>query len=161
MGNVAVGSQARSTVTVLFTVMLLLNVVFLTLVLIGGRNTRTLPVWAGLQDDVPVGWRLALVILGTTAAWFSARSLYKLLVRDGGSPDDSVSTAMSLLSFLVVIMLAYAFLTYAAWMWLPILLLVVLIWSTLAIWGVVGGAPVVTALAVAVGVAMLTWYVFA
>jgi hypothetical protein len=82
--------------------------------------------------------------------------LYKMLVRgdealqvNGVSPREAVGSALSLLSYLLLVVCAYAFLGMGVWYWLPVLFLVVLVWSLLSIWSLVGWLPMLAALALA------------
>lgn len=158
MSGLAMARRTRVSVTGLFIVLLLVNVIFLTFAFIAASGSDgAVPVWTRLSDDAPVGVRLLLLVIGAAGSWFSARILFKMLVRDGVPPSDSVGPAFSLVSYLMLILAAYAFFSYAAWAWLPLLLLIALVWSIVALWSLVGTLSVVGALVIAVSGGVLAW----
>jgi hypothetical protein len=140
----------------IFTVFLIINVVVLTMAVLTRLRPGPGPQLLVMGPEVSLGVRLGVVLIVAVASWLFAQMLYKMLVRgdealqvNGVSPREAVGSALSLLSYLLLVVCAYAFLGMGVWYWLPVLFLVVLVWSLLSIWSLVGWLPMLAALALA------------
>jgi hypothetical protein len=144
-----------------FLTFLLVNAVILTMTMLAFRqgDLSVLP-W-GTAGEYAIGLRFLLVLAAAVVSWLLARVLYKQLVTALVSPDDSCSTASSVMSYLVLTLAAVAFLGPAAWLWLPVLFVIVLLWSTATMWSIVGRNAAVASLAVASAAMVATWFLVA
>lgn len=150
MQAVIAPTRARWTLMLIFTVFLIVNVIVVCMAAVAAirGNVSLLP--PHLDADTPMGIRFAIVLVTGFAAWFLAQMLYKQLVKERVTPADSISPAMGLLSYLLLIGAAYAFLGFGSWLWLPFLFVVVFIWTILSLWSLVGWIAMVSAIAMAV-----------
>jgi hypothetical protein len=153
-----VAARARHTIALLFTIFLLINVVVLTMAALSVATGNLLLLPPHLGADTATGARLALLLVGGAAAWFFARMVFQLLVNAEVGVEDAVGPSFSLLSYLILIVAAVTFLGSGSWLWLPVFFLIVLVWSVVTIWGLVGGAVTIAGLAVALLGAIVTWY---
>ena len=149
-GQVAV-ARARWTLAVVFTVFLLANVVSVSMLF-----THHLP--PHFESDVPIGMRLGLVLLACVIAYVLAQMLYKLLVRETVPASDAAQPAMSLLAYLVLIAATFGFLGLGSWLWLPVLFLLVVIWTVLSLWHLLGWKFMIGILVLAIAVGVLSGF---
>lgn len=159
MADLALGSRTRGTLTTMFAAFLLANVMFLALAMVSARGA-VVPAWVHLEDDFATGLRLLFVVGGGFLSWLLARTLYKKLVQEHVPPSDSVGPALALGSYLVLVLAAYAFFS-TAWIFLPLLLVIVVVWSAISLSSLVGTVSVVLACCVAVAGGVLVWLVLA
>jgi hypothetical protein len=152
-----VSARARNTLITLFIIFLVMNVIALTMTMVAMRDDDASLLPPNLGPDAAIGLRLLFVIIGGGVSWFCAQILYKLLVRGFLPPSEACGAACSLMSYLLLVFAAVAFLGAGAWLWLPLLFLIVLCWSTLHIWSVVGAVATVATLIIASGAMIATW----
>jgi hypothetical protein len=152
MYQAATNNRARWTLAVIFIVFLAVNVAILSMAAIAAFHADWDRLPPHIGADTPMGLRLAILAVVMLASWFFARTLYRLLVGEEVRPSESLSPAYGLLSFLVLVAAAYCFLGFGTWLWLPVLFLVVLVWTVLALWTLVGARWIATAL----GIALIT-----
>jgi len=157
-GSIA-ASRARWTLATVFTVFLLINVVVLTLAFLAQLRNDPSKLPPHLGEEVSVGVRLLVIAIGAVFSWFLARMLFKHLVVQDVSPGDSVGPAYSLLSYLLLVLAAYSFLGFGTWLWLPGLFLIVLVWSLISLWSLVGWLPMIVALVLAALTAFFSWVI--
>jgi len=160
MNQTAVRSRARWTLAVVFTVFLALNVAILSMAAIAAFHSDWDRLPPHISADTPMGLRLGILAVIIFASWFFARALYRLLVGEEVLPSDSLSPAYGLLSYLVLVGAAYCFLGFGTWLWLPVLFLLVLIWTLLALWSLVGSRAMVAALCIALLTVIVIIFVF-
>jgi hypothetical protein len=159
MNQTAIKSRARWTLAVIFTAFLALNVAILSMAAIAAFHNDWERLPPHISADTPMGLRLVILAIVTLASWFFARSLYRLLVGEDVPPSASLSPAYGLLSYLVLVAAAYCFLGYSTWLWLPILFLLVLVWTVLSLWALVGWRAMVAALCVAAVTVIVIFFV--
>jgi hypothetical protein len=151
-------TKVRNIVLAVFALFLFLTAVALTITmiaLVAGEQSR---LYWDLGEEVAVGVRLLIFVVGAALIWAMARALYKELVKGLGAPDDASNISVSLMSYLVLLVAVVAFLGAAAQIWLPILFLIVLLWSSIAIWRLVGSTMTLGTVAVAIMAIVTTWY---
>jgi O-antigen ligase len=158
MAELVERSRARWMLAVMFTAFLLVNVVILTMTFIAGLRGDPSRLPPHMGEEVSLGVRMGLVVVGLLASWFFARMLFQLLVNREDRPSQAVGPSLSLLAYLALLVMAYSFLGFGTWLWLPVLFLFVLVWSMLSLWSLVGFGLMLVGLCVALAGGALTWY---
>jgi hypothetical protein len=151
-------TKVRNLVLAVFALILFVVAIMLTITmiaLVAGEQSR---LYWDLGDDVAVGVRLVIFVIGAGLIWLMARALYKQLVKGLGAPDDASNIAVSLMAYLMLTVAVVAFLGAAAQIWLPILFLIVLLWSSIAVWRLVGSTMTLGTVTVAMMAIVTTWY---
>jgi len=156
-----VPAKVRTTLALVFIAFLLVNVIFLTMAIVSAwrGNVALLPPHLG--EDIAFGVRIGIVLVGGFASWMCARIMFQQLVRQKIDPAEAVGPAWSLVSYLLLLVATISFLGLGSWLWLPLLFLIVTVWSVLTVWSMVGATGVVAGLVVALVGAALTAYVIA
>lgn len=157
MAKPRIPKKARVTLGLLFAVFLLINSIFLVLEAAAGLTGEG--GFRFLSADVSVAARLLLFVIGIGTSWLLARMLYKFLIKGKITVSDSVNTAYILLFYLLLTFATFSFLGAIGWFWLPLLFLVLLIYTVFTLWRLIGalftiGVVVLTFLAM-IG----TWFV--
>ncbi|HKV91294.1 MAG TPA: hypothetical protein VJW20_01965 [Candidatus Angelobacter sp.] len=160
MNQTAVKSRARWTLATIFTVFLTLNVAILSMAAIAAFHGDWDRLPPHIGADTPMGVRLGILAVILLASWFFARALYRLLVGEEVLPSESLSPAYGLLSYLVLVGAAYCFLGYGTWLWLPVFFLLVLIWTLLALWSLVGSRAMLGGLCIALLTVIVIIFLF-
>ncbi len=138
MSGAVAATRARWILAFIFTLFLVLNVVMISMIVMSviHHEPRFLPPHLG--PDVAFGERLGLVIIACVVAYFLAQQLYRLLVREDVPPSESVSPSMGLLAYLVLIVATFGFLGLGSWIWLPVVFLLLFIWTVVGLWSLLG-----------------------
>jgi len=156
-GSVA-APRARWILAFIFTLFLLLNVVIISMVLTAVfEHDLVRLIHLVLNENAAMGLRVGLVLLAAIVAYFLAQQLYRLLVRENVPASEAVSPSMGLLSYLVLIIAAYGFLGLGSWIWLPVLFLLVLLWTVISLWSLLGWLFMTVILLIAVFGGVLTY----
>lgn len=160
MAQALAAKSVRTTLGVVFTVLLVVNVVILTMAARAAADGAAL-LPPHLGPEVAVGVRLLLFVAGAAAAWLFARFLFQTLVKREVSSLEATGPALSLMAYVVIFVTAYAFLGFGTWLWLPLLFTIVFFWSLVSVWSLVGAAAMVVSLLGAVAAGVLTWMIWA
>jgi hypothetical protein len=144
MATVRTAQNVRTTLAVLFTLFLLINAIFQTLAVVAGlRQTQLL--LTVFNEDTSPSIRLIVFLIGCGVSWLLARTLYKFMLKGRVAVGDSTNTAFVLFFYFLLIFATLAFLNVITWFWLPVLFLILLVYTIFTLWSLVGGA--LTALA--------------
>lgn len=144
--------NVRNTIAIMFTIFLLINAVAQTVAVIGGLRQTSMIV-TPFNEDTPPALRLILFLIGMGLSWILARILYKFMVRGKISVDESTNTSYVLMFYFLLLFATLSFLNVINWFWLPVLFLVLLVYTIFTLWSLVGGlkaavAGVVTLMAI-------------
>lgn len=156
MAKEKTAKQVRLVLGLLFALFLLVNAVFHTLAIIAGLNGKGPPFV--LPEDISPALRLILFIIGIGVSWLLARMLFKYLIDGRVSVGDSTNTAYILLFYLLLTFATFSFLGVIGWFWLPVLFLVLLLYSIFTLWKLIGG-PLTAGVVALTFVAIIgTWF---
>ncbi len=157
MARPKTATGVRLTLGFFFLLFLLFNAIFQTLAVIAGLNHQE-PIRL-LPEDLSPGVRLLIFLIGIVVSWLLGRTLFKSLIHARVEVSDSTNIAYVLLFYLLLVMATFAFFSVVGWFWLPALFLILLIYSLVALWRVIGGVVAGCALALMLIVVACTYYV--
>jgi hypothetical protein len=155
MAKAKTAKQVRLVLGLIFALFLLVNGVFHTLAVMAGLGGET-PL-SLLPEDVSPAVRLILFVIGIGVSWLLARMLFKFLVNEEVLVGDSTNTAYILLFYLVLTFSMVSFVSVLGWFWLPVLFLVLLIYSVFTLWKLIGGLLTAGAVALTFIAMIGTW----
>lgn len=158
MAKAKAAKNIRLLLGILFLTFLLFNAVFQTLAVIAELHQKE-PVRIFFSEDTSPGIRLLLFFIGIGASWLLSRMLFKLLIKGNVRVGDSTDTAYVLGVYLLLTFATACFISVISWFWLPVLFLVLLIYSVLALWKLVGGPFTGGAVALTFITIICIWYV--
>jgi len=149
--------RVRRTVGSLFVALLVVNTALLTLAAAWAiKKEQTFEI---LPSDVSLLLRLLALAFGAALSWFVGRTLYFFLVkREVRADTEGVSIAYAMMFYFLLLLLTLIYLGWVSWMWFPILLIVVVIYSVIVLWSFVGPAWVFGGLALAAVAGGLIWF---
>jgi len=139
MGTQKTGQSVRNILAMLFTIFLLINAILQTLAVIGGLRHTSLLITPFNEDSSPA-IRLILFLVGFGISWVLARMLFQYMIKGKLSVGDSTHTAYVLLLYLMLIFASFCFLNVIGWLWLPLLFLILFLYTIFTLWSLVGGA---------------------
>ena len=126
----------RAMVTVVFGAFFLLNVLLLVMALWaafgGGWKAALIP------QDVGMGIRLTIFLVGAGVSWFLGRWLFLQMVEGEVGVDESSNAAFVLLFYLLLVFIGVSFLGGWTWLWQAVLLLVLVLLTLFTLRRLVG-----------------------
>lgn len=150
--------QVRLWLGLIFTLFLASNAFLSTLAALGGLRTGN-PIML-LSADTSPAVRLLMFVIGLAVSWGIGNIIYRLLINGEIRVGESVIIAYVFLGFLLLIFAAIAFLGIFYWFLLPLLFVILLVFSILVLWRLLGGLFTLGAIAAALLVAFVTYYLF-
>lgn len=157
MAKAKAAKNIRLILGFLFLIFLIINAVFHTLAVIAGMKGQD-PIRL-MPEDISPGVRLLIFLIGIGLSWILARMLFKFLISGKVQVGDSTNIAYVLLGYLLLTFATFSFFSVIGWFWLPVLFFILLIYSLLALWKIIGGAFTSCAFALTLVVIICTWYV--
>jgi hypothetical protein len=148
--------KVKLVVGLLFTLFLVINAIFHTVAVHAWMNDKN-PVFPPLEDISPAV-RILLFLVGIGVSWLLARMLYRFLIKGEVTVGDSVNTSYILLFYLGLTFATFSFLGVMAWFWLPLLFLVLLIYSIFTLWSLIGGLFTIGAVVLTFFAIIGTWF---
>ncbi|HEX8174608.1 MAG TPA: hypothetical protein VF543_05760 [Pyrinomonadaceae bacterium] len=150
--------QARLWLGIFFVIILAANAFFSTIAVLSGlKDNATFTPFA--LDTSPVV-RLLLFIISLAVSWGISHLVYRTLIRGEISVSESVPIAYIFLGFLLLFFGAIAFVSIIHWLLWPLAFFILLIFSVIVLWRLLGGLFTVGAIAAAIIVAFITFYLF-
>jgi hypothetical protein len=140
----------------IFAFFLILNAIFDTIAFVAKSNEGQASV--GLPADTSPAVRLLMFLIGAVVSWLLGGMLYRFLIKGTIPVSESTNTACVLVFYFVLTFATFAFLGVLAWFWLPLLFLVLLIFSVITLWGLLGGVFTTGAVVGAFAAAFVTFY---
>ena len=156
----ASSSNPRKSAGVLFFCVLVVSMCLCALAAARSGDDQSAPLRL-LPEEVTLAVRLLLFICGAALSWAVGRWLYKFLVRGFVPMAESLSGALAMLFFGLLLFVMIAFIGELPWAVILVLLLMVLAFSIPAFWRLLGGRLAGAILAVAFVVAGATFYLTA
>lgn len=151
--------QARLLVGMFFALFLVVSAWLTTLAVIGRLNADA--AWGNLLPlDTSPAVRLLFFVIGMAFSWLVGRVFYRQMIKGEVWVDDSVSIAFGLTFYLLLIFAAVFFLGVIYWLLLPIAFFILVVFSMLSIWRLLGGLYSFGALAAAAITSVVTLYLF-
>jgi len=133
----AVQQAKRSPMVVaIFGVFFLINVLLLALALLAAFKEGKAPQL--LPEDVGMGVRLLLLVIGFGASWGLGHWMYRQLVDEEISVDESATAALVLMCYLLLVFAGVAFLGGISWIWQGALLIVLSLFTLFGLNRVLG-----------------------
>jgi hypothetical protein len=148
--------QARNSLAVAFTFVLLVCAVVQTLTVVAGLKQRQM-LTTPFTDDSSPALRLIVFLLGAGASWLLARIVYKRMVRGEVTLSDSANAAFVMLFLALLLSATLAFLNVISWYWLPAFFVLVLLYGVFTLWTLVGVAKASAAMVITVTAIVFTF----
>lgn len=128
-----------------FTIFCLANVMLLVISLLVAFKNSKLQL---LPEDVGLGVRILIFLLGAGLSWALGRWLYMRMVEGAIRVSESASAALVLLFYLLLTFAGLAFLGGFSWIWQAVFLLVLMLMTLLGLSRVIGTLASILVLAV-------------
>jgi len=151
--------QVRLWIGMCFALFLVVSAWLSTLAVIGGLNADA-PWGYIIPPDTSPAVRLLFFVIGLGFSWFIGRMFYRWLISGEIGVADSVSIAYALGLYLLLAFAAIVFLGVLHWFLLPFMFLILVVFSVLSIWRLLGGLYSFGALAAAAITSVVTLYLF-
>ncbi len=149
--------QVRQRIGLIFALFLVLSAFLSTLAIIGGFKDDA---WVLMPPDTPPIVRLLFFVIGLGFSWFIGRMFYRMLINGEIGVSDSVSIAYALALYLLLMFAGAFFLGVIYWFLLPFMFILLVVFSVLSIWRLLGGLYSFGALAAAALTSVVTLYLF-
>lgn len=130
-------AQVQWTLAILFGLFMIANGIFHALAVLAGLNGQVPALL--LPEETAPAVRLLIWVIGFILSWYLARILYMFLLRRDVSVGDSTNMAYGLLFYLTLTASTFSFFGIVSWFWLPLLFLILLIYTIFGLWSLVGG----------------------
>ena len=128
-----------------FTIFCLANVMLLVISLLVAFKNSKLQL---IPEDVGLGVRILIFLLGAGLSWALGRWLYMRMVEGAVRVPESASAAFVLLFYLLLTFAGLAFLGGFSWIWQAVFLLVLMLMTLLGLSRVIGTLASILVLAV-------------
>jgi len=128
-----------------FTIFCLANVMLLVISLLVAFKNSKLQL---IPEDVGLGVRILIFLLGAGLSWALGRWLYMRMVEGAIRVSESASAALVLLFYLLLTFAGLAFLGGFSWIWQTVFLLVLMLMTLLGLSRVIGTLASILVLAV-------------
>ena len=150
---VSQGKNVRPMITAIFGLFLLFNVLLLVLALLAAFKGVEVDL---LAEDIGLGVRMLIFLLGLGASWALGRWLFMRLIEGEIPVNESGTAALVMLFYLALIFAGLAFLGGFSWIWQSVFLLILLLMTFLGLSRIMGILPgiLVIVLCLAAGAAL-------
>ncbi len=128
--------RVRLAIGLLFAVFLIVNVIIQTMGIVS--NLKSGQAFFLLPGDVSMGIRIILFLIGVGISWLLARQIYSFMLKGEISVNESANTAFTVLFCIALTITTFAFLGALAWFWLPVLLLILFMYTMFILWRLLG-----------------------
>ncbi len=156
MANAALQKNVRLTLSTIFGVFFLANVLVFVLSLwaaFGGKAVL-------LPEDLSTGVRLVIFVVGAGISWVAGRWLFMQLIHGELGVDESSNAAVLMLGYLLLMFTGIAFISAWSWLWLLILLLVLVLGTMLILRRIVGLPIALTIMTMSVILGIVVYRLF-
>lgn len=129
--------KIRMAIGLIFAGFLILNVIIHTMGIV--VNLKAGKAFFILPADISFGIRIFLFLIGIVISWLLAQKVYKFMLEGECAVNESANTSFIVLFYILLTIATFAFLGALTWFWLPILLLILFIFSLFTLWRLLGG----------------------
>lgn len=139
-----------------FGLFLIANAILSTIGVVAGL--RGVQLFTLLPSETAPAVRLVIFVIGLGLSWLIGRMLYKFLINGEIPLSDSTNTAYIMLFYLLLVFAALSFIGVLNGFILPILFVILLFFSVVTLWRLIGVAVAFGSVAAAFTAAFLTFY---
>jgi len=134
----SISTQVAWTLAVLFAVFIIANGILHSLAVLVGLTGR-IPRSVLFSEESALAARLLVWAIGLGISFYLARVLYQFLLKRDITVSESSNLVYVLLLYLVLGASTISFLGAISWFWLPLLFLLLLIYTIFSLWSLIGG----------------------
>lgn len=148
--------RVRLVLGLMIATFLIVNAILNVVAIVAGMNEQDPAI--GLPPDISPAVRLLVFLMSIGLTWLIGRSLYRFQINGEISVTESTNTARVMVFCFLLLFATLSFLRVWSWFWLPVFFAILLVFSVITLWRLLGGAYTAGTVVCALAAAFVTFY---